>query len=167
MKPGARQLPWGVFLLFLLAGSVCAAQQKADLVRVVKSESRLYLVRDDEVFASYDVVFGANPTGHKEREGDERTPEGRYHLTYKNPNSAFHRSIHISYPNADDREHARELGVDPGGDIMIHGQKNDQEWLSRFSRFGNWTDGCVALSNSDMDEVWDAIDPGVPIEIQP
>ena len=166
MMPRSRRLLSGVLLL-LLAGSVFAAQPKADLVRVVKSESRLYLIRDEEVFASYNVVFGANPQGHKEREGDERTPEGRYYLTYKNPNSGFHRSIHISYPNAEDREHARQLGVDPGGDIMIHGQKNGKEWLSRFSGFVNWTDGCVALSNSDMDEVWDAIDPGIPIEIEP
>ena len=163
-----RNRHWlGGAMLLLLATSVCAVQQKADLVRVVKSESRLYLIRDDEVFGSYNVVFGANPEGHKEREGDERTPEGRYYLTYKNPNSAFHLSIHVSYPNAEDREHARQLGVDPGGDIMIHGQKNGKEWLSRFSRFVNWTDGCIALSNSDMDEVWDAIDAGIPIEIEP
>ena len=166
MKLRNRQWLGGTILL-LLATSVCAVQQKADLVRVVKSESRLYLIRDDEVFASYNVVFGANPKGHKEREGDERTPEGRYYLTYKNPSSAFYLSIHISYPDADDRAHARELGVDPGGDIMIHGQKNGKEWLSRFSRFVNWTDGCIALSNSDMDEVWDAIDAGIPIEIEP
>ncbi len=163
-----RNRQWlGATILLLLATSVCATQQKADLVRVVKSESRLYLIRDDQVFASYNVVFGANPKGHKEREGDERTPEGRYYLTYKNPGSAFYLSIHVSYPNADDRAHARELGVDPGGDIMIHGQKNGKEWLSRFSRFVNWTDGCIALSNSDMDEVWDAIDAGIPIEIEP
>jgi murein L,D-transpeptidase YafK len=163
-----RKRQWlGGTILLLLATSVCAVQQKADLVRVVKSESRLYLIRDDQVFASYNVVFGANPKGHKEREGDERTPEGRYYLTYKNPGSAFYLSIHVSYPNADDRAHARELGVDPGGDIMIHGQKNGKEWLSRFSRFVNWTDGCIALSNSDMDEVWDAIDAGIPIEIEP
>jgi murein L,D-transpeptidase YafK len=166
MKLRTRQWLGGTILL-LLATSVCATQQKADLVRVVKSESRLYLIRDDQVFASYNVVFGANPKGHKEREGDERTPEGRYYLTYKNPGSAFYLSIHVSYPNADDRAHARELGVDPGGDIMIHGQKNGKEWLSRFSRFVNWTDGCIALSNSDMDEVWDAIDAGIPIEIEP
>ena len=166
MKQRHRQWLGGAILL-LVATSVCATQQKADLVRVVKSESRLYLLRDDQVFGSYNVVFGANPKGHKEREGDERTPEGRYYLTYKNPNSAFHLSIHVSYPNAEDREHARQLGVDPGGDIMIHGQKNGKEWLSRFSRFVNWTDGCIALSNSDMDEVWDAIDAGIPIEIEP
>ena len=166
MKPRSRKMLAGTLLL-VLAGLVSAAPQKADLVRVVKSESRLYLVRDDEVFASYNVVFGANPRGHKEQEGDERTPEGRYYLTYKNPESAFYLSIHISYPNADDRKHARDLGVDPGGDIMIHGQKNGKEWLSRFSRFVNWTDGCIALSNSDMDELWDAIDAGIPIEIKP
>ena len=159
----------GVLLAFLclaMAPPLYAAE-KADMVRVVKSDKRLYLLKEDKVFASYPVKFGANPKGHKQQQGDERTPEGRYFLTYKNANSAYYRSIHISYPNALDQENARSLGVDPGGDIMIHGQANGWEWAGFFTQLVNWTDGCVALTNEDMDEVWNAIDAGTPIEILP
>lgn len=140
---------------------------RADLVRVDKSESRLDLIRDGEVFASFGVVFGSEPRGHKQQQGDERTPEGRYILDYKNAASSYHRSIHISYPNAQDRQIARERGVDPGGDIMIHGQPNGWEWLAPLLQLFNWTDGCIALRNRDMDTVWDAVDAGTPVEITP
>lgn len=143
------------------------AGPKADKVRVVKSKKRLYLIKEGEVFATFRVKFGADPKGHKVQQGDEKTPEGLYYLTYKNSDSAYYKSIHISYPNAEDKENARRLGVDPGGDIMIHGQPNGYEWATFFTQMVNWTDGCVALTNSDMDKVWDAIDPGTPIEILP
>ena len=167
MRFSARKT--GVLLAFLCLVSTppLYAADKADMVRVVKSEKRLYLLKDEEVFASYPVRFGANPTGHKQQQGDERTPEGLYFLTYKNAGSAYYRSIHISYPNALDQEKARSLGVDPGGDIMIHGQANGWQWAGFFTQLVNWTDGCVALSNANMDEVWNAIEPGTPIEILP
>ena len=159
----------GVLLAFMCMATAPTLQaaEKADMVRVVKSEKKLYLLKDDEVFASYPVKFGANPEGHKEQQGDERTPEGNYFLTYKNSKSAFYRSIHISYPNAEDQEKARSLGVDPGGDIMIHGQANGWEWAGFLTQLVNWTDGCIALTNSNMDLVWNAIESGTPIEIIP
>jgi murein L,D-transpeptidase YafK len=141
--------------------------QKADAVLVIKSERQLYLLSKGVPFASFPVTFGANPTGHKQKQGDERTPEGHYRLDYKNPNSKFYKSIHISYPNAKDRANARRLGVDPGGDIMIHGQKNGWQWASPLVQLFPWTDGCVALSDRDMDRVWMSVDPGTPIEIRP
>jgi len=141
--------------------------EKADLVRVVKKQKRLYLMRDDEVLHSFRVAFGASPMGHKERQGDERTPEGRYVLDWKNAKSKFYLSIHISYPNAKDREHARKLGVSAGGDIMIHGQPNGKEVFTSITQLFNWTDGCIALSNKDMDVVWATVDPGTPIVIEP
>ena len=152
----------GVFI-----ASPLLAQEKADLVRVVKSERRLYLMKDGKEIDSFRATFGTNPKGHKQRQGDERTPEGRYTLTHKNLNSSFYKSIHISYPNPQDREKARNMGVDPGGDIMIHGQKNGVEWLTPLSQLFNWTNGCVALTNANMDRVWDSVDPGTPIEIDP
>jgi murein L,D-transpeptidase YafK len=156
-------------LLFmaLLCWSCLAAAEKADLVVVSKSESRLYLERAGKRFASFKVAFGGDSKGHKRREGDERTPEGRYMLDSKNPNSAFYKSIHISYPNAADRAAAKSRGVSPGGDVMIHGQKNGWGWLAPISQLFDWTDGCVALRNSDMEKVWNAVDIGTPIEIQP
>ncbi|MET0987855.1 MAG: L,D-transpeptidase family protein [Steroidobacteraceae bacterium] len=141
------------------------AAQKADLVVVKKSESRLYLKRGGQTLESFRVAFGASPKGHKEREGDERTPEGRYVLDSKNAQSAFYKSIHISYPNVQDLAKAKSKGVPPGGLIMIHGQKNGLAWLAPVSQLFNWTDGCIALKNKDMDVVWSAVDAGTPIEI--
>ena len=151
----------------LLSWSCLAAAEKADLVVVSKSESRLYLERSGKRFDSFKVAFGGDPKGHKQREGDERTPEGRYMLDSKNPNSSFYKSIHISYPNASDRAAAKSRGVSPGADVMIQEQKNGWGWLAPISQLFDWTDGCVALRNSDMEKVWNAVDIGTPIEIQP
>jgi len=156
-----------IVLLLILQTANGESAQKADAVLVIKSEKRLYLMDKGERFASFPVTFGAEPVGHKQAQGDERTPEGHYKLDYKNPNSKFYKSIHISYPNAKDRAKARRLGVDPGGDIMIHGQANGWEWATSIVQLFSWTDGCIALSNEDMDQVWAAVDPGTPIEIRP
>ena len=157
-----------IVVLLLACPFVAAADiQKADEVLVVKSEKRLYLLKDGERYASFPVVFGGEPKGHKEQQGDQKTPEGRYTLDYKNANSNFYKSIHISYPNQQDRTHAQKLGVDPGGDIKIHGQANGWGWASPVMQLFSWTDGCVAVSNRNMDLIWDAIDPGTPIEIRP
>ena len=88
-------------------------------------------------------------------------------LDHKNPNSRFYKSIHISYPNETDRANARRLGAEPGGNIMIHGQMNGWEWAAPLVQFFSWTDGCIAMRNEDMDRVWEAVDPGTPIEIRP
>jgi murein L,D-transpeptidase YafK len=156
-----------VLLLMLQAAANGASVQKADAVLVIKSEKRLYLISKGEQFASFPVTFGARPVGHKQARGDERTPEGHYILDYKNQNSDYYKSIHISYPNTKDRANASRQGVHPGGDIMIHGQKNGWEWAAPLAQLFPWTDGCVALSNRNMDKVWVAVDPGTPIEIRP
>ncbi len=156
-----------LLILFLLIPTLLFGMEKADFVLVVKSESKLYLIKNSKVLKQYHVVFGANPKGHKQREGDERTPEGRYILDYKKENSSFYKAIHISYPNNVDKRRAKEKGVSPGGQIMIHGQKNSLGWLSIIAQRFNWTDGCIALSNSDMDEIWNAVNVGTPIEIKP
>lgn len=156
-----------IVLLLILQTVNGESAQKADAVLVIKSENRLYLMNKGERFASFPVTFGAEPIGHKQVQGDERTPEGHYILDYKNPNSDFYKSIHISYPNARDRENARRLGVNPGGNIMIHGQANGWEWAAPLVQLFSWTNGCIAMSNRDMDRVWSAIDPGTPIEIRP
>lgn len=151
----------------LLLSTLAFSAEKADRVVVVKSEGKLYLYKVNQVLASYSVVFGANPKGHKQQQGDERTPEGRYFLDYKKADSAFHKAIRISYPNAKDIESARKRGVDPGGSVMVHGQKNGFAWASFIARYFNWTNGCIALANADMDAVWEAVDAGTPIDIKP
>jgi murein L,D-transpeptidase YafK len=151
----------------LLVVAAVASAEKADLVVVKKSESRLYLERAGRQLASFKVAFGGEPKGHKQQEGDERTPEGRYLLDSRNANSTFYKAIRISYPNANDGAAAKARGVSPGGLIMIHGQRNGLGWLAPIAQLFDWTDGCIALKNSDMDEVWNAVEVGTPIEIYP
>ena len=164
-----RLLGQSLFIALLLIFQPVYADDahKADTVLVIKSEKRLYLLHKGVPFATFPVTFGGQPEGHKQSRGDQRTPEGHYKLDYKNVNSKFYKSIHISYPNADDKALARKLGLNPGGDIMIHGQANGWEWATSIVQLFSWTDGCIALSNEDMDQVWAAVDPGTPIEIRP
>jgi murein L,D-transpeptidase YafK len=163
-----RETRKGVVLTTLLCFvATSAATEKADRVVVKKSEARLYLERDGKTFAAFRTAFGARPEGHKQQEGDERTPEGRYVLDSKNAKSAYYKAIHVSYPNAHDTASAKARGVDAGGLIMVHGQKNGFGWLAPIAQYFNWTDGCVAVSNEDMDMIWQAVDVGTPIEILP
>lgn len=154
-------------IILLLFPAVSFGIEKADMVLVTKSDSKLYLKKNGTISKEYHVAFGANPEGHKIQEGDERTPEGKYILDYKKSDSAFYKSIHISYPNDSDKKRAKEAGVNPGGFIMIHGQKNGLGWLSWITQRFNWTDGCIAVSNSAMDEIWNSVNTGTPIEIKP
>lgn len=150
-----------------LAWPAAAATEKADFVRVNKSERMLYLYKEGAIIASFAVALGGQPRGHKQQEGDRRTPEGWYVLDYKKENSAFFRAIHISYPNTEDVARAQRRGVKPGGAIMIHGQENGLESFTAVRQRTDWTDGCIALTNPDMQRVWDAVDAGTPIEIEP
>ncbi|WP_245417507.1 L,D-transpeptidase family protein [Aminobacter sp. AP02] len=154
-------------LIALVATTLSARADVVDLVRVAKAERRLELVSGDRVVRSYAVALGANPIGHKRQQGDERTPEGRYVLDWRNPGSAFSKSIHISYPNADDQAAAKRAGVDPGGMIMIHGQPNGYGWWSWLVQMFDWTNGCIAVTDEEMAEIWHMVEDGTPIEINP
>lgn len=157
---------WRISLL-LAAALAGPAQAGVDLVRVEKSERRMDLLDGHRVVRSYAVALGANPVGHKQREGDERTPEGAYVLDWRNPASRFHRSIHISYPNAADRMDAEHRGENPGGDIMIHGQPNGWGWWGWLLQYFDWTNGCIAVTDAEMDEIWALVPDGTRIEITP
>ncbi len=141
--------------------------EEIDSVLVHKSQNIMYLLSKGEKVKEYKVAFGGNPVGHKQQEGDEKTPEGRYFLDYKKADSAFYKSIHVSYPNEADKASAKEKGVEPGGYIMIHGQKNGLGWLSFLTQSYNWTNGCIAVTNAEMDEIWQLVKAGTPIEIKP
>lgn len=158
---------WLTIIILLLISNVAFGMDQADRVLVIKSKSKLYLKKNGKILEAYHVAFGAHPKGHKQQEGDERTPEGIYSLDYKKADSAFHKSIHISYPNAADKKRAKKRGVHPGGNIMIHGQKNGWGWLSFITQRFNWTDGCIAVTNSAMDDIWESVRIGTPIEIKP
>lgn len=139
----------------------------ADEVRVVKSARRLTLLRAGVALKAYRVALGADPKGHKQQAGDERTPEGRYTIAGRNAQSRFHRALRVSYPNAADVAGARKRGVSPGGDIMIHGIRKGFGWIGPLHRFVDWTDGCIAVTDVEMDEIWRAVADGTPIEILP
>ncbi len=150
-----------------LAMLMTDTQPEVNQVLVKKKERRLYLLSGETVVRSYRIGLGDNPSGHKLYEGDERTPEGDYTLDWRNSNSDFYKSIHISYPNSRDRELASAWGLDPGGSIMIHGLPNEAEDME-FAYVGlDWTDGCIAVSNEEMDEIWQLVADGTPIRILP
>lgn len=141
-------------------------EKQADHIIVSKSDKTMYLLRDDEILRSYRIAMGANwDQGHKQREGDERTPEGTYRIDWRNPDSVAHLSLHISYPNDDDIEQARRGGFDPGGNIMIHGLPNGWGAVGGLHRFVDWTDGCIAVRNDEMREIWSFTPNGTPITI--
>jgi murein L,D-transpeptidase YafK len=140
---------------------------RADRVVVDKTARTLSLLADGRVLKTYPVSLGGAPAGHKRREGDERTPEGRYVLDYRNPDSFAHLSLHVSYPDSADVARARAEGVPPGGMIMVHGITNGLGWMGRLHRLVDWTDGCIAVTNGEMDEIWRAVPDGTPIEIRP
>ncbi|MCO7642871.1 L,D-transpeptidase family protein [Pseudomonas sp. S 311-6] len=139
---------------------------KADLVRVYKSARRLELWQGATLLASYRIALGGAPdAGHKQQEGDQRTPEGRYVIDWRNPRSRAYLSLHISYPNAQDRQAAAAAGYPPGGDIMIHGLPNGWGALGPIHHWWDWTDGCIGVSNNDMREIWSLVPNGTTIEI--
>ena len=153
--------------MILLAASPAQAAMKADQVIVNKAERQLLLMSKGQVFKKFKVALGGNPVGRKWREGDQRTPEGRYLLDTKKSDSGYYKAIHVSYPNSADRLRARLGGFSPGGAIMIHGQKNGFDWLTLTAQNLDWTQGCIAVKNEEMEEIWAAVDAGTPILINP
>lgn len=156
-----------VLLLALSATRIPVDLFKADRVVVEKFARRLVLLREGHVMAVYRVSLGGNASGQKRREGDQKTPEGVYRLDWRNGKSMAFKSIHISYPDADQVTLAEQQGYDPGGMIMIHGQPNYLGWAGPFMQLFDWTDGCVAVTNVEMQEIWDMVPNNTPIEIRP
>jgi len=153
--------------LILILLPAYADDGMADQVIINKSEQRLYLMRGENVLRTYDIALGLAPRGHKEQEGDFRTPEGDYFLTRRVIDSDFFMSIEISYPNEADVAHANRLGVSPGGAIMVHGQPDEPKKPARYYQNYNWTDGCIAVSNAAMVDIWQLTRVNTPISIVP
>ena len=139
----------------------------AEMVVVEKEQRKLHLVKNGEIFRTFEIALGIAPIGDKQVEGDFKTPEGIYALDSRNPDSDYFLAIHISYPNSKDRRAARAKGVDPGGQIMIHGQPNEPTYSAAYYRKQDWTNGCIAVSNSDMIDIWLMTPNDIPIEIRP
>ena len=143
------------------------ADARVDRIVVEKSARKLTLFRGATPLKSYSVALGRAPEGTKEREGDHRTPEGSYLIDAHKHDSAFHRALHISYPAADDSAVAAQHGVNPGGDIMVHGIRNGLGWLGALHRCIDWTSGCIAVTDKEIEEIYRAVPDGTPIEIRP
>jgi murein L,D-transpeptidase YafK len=142
-------------------------EQRADRIVVVKSNHTMTLMAGGRTLKVYRVALGRGPSGPKEHAGDNKTPEGEYVIDQKNAKSRFHLALHISYPNADDKKRAHDKGVDPGGAVMIHGLENGLGWLGPVQHYMDWTEGCVAVDNSEIEEIWRLVPTGIPIEIKP
>ena len=134
---------------------------------VLKAPRRLLLLRGDRVLRDYAIALGRNPDGPKRHRLDARTPEGRYVIDSRVAESRFHRALHISYPNERDLAFARAAGVAAGGSVMIHGLPNGERWVGEEHRNYDWTNGCIAVTDDEMDEIWELVDDGTPIEIRP
>lgn len=137
-----------------------------DSVLVEKAKRKMYLISGGVTYREYSISLGDNPIGHKQQEGDQKTPEGKYTIDYRNPNSRYHLSLHITYPNKDDKKTAKEMGVSPGGDIFIHGLPNGIGWMPAAFEGRDWTDGCIAVTNAEIKEIWALVKNGTPIEIR-
>ena len=139
----------------------------ADKVLIEKAARKLHLLQNGKAFRTFKIALGIRPVGDKKKEGDFKTPEGKYLLDIRNKDSDFFLSIRVSYPNATDRQEAKKLGADPGGAIMIHGQPNEPSQSEVYYQTQDWTNGCIAVSNSDMIDIWLMTGENTPIEILP
>jgi murein L,D-transpeptidase YafK len=158
------------FVLFSISMTAQSAPQpalRADHVVVLKKDRTLELLSHGRVIKTYRVALGGDPVGPKTRHGDHKTPEGLYVLDFRNAHSHFYKSIHISYPNERDRALARQKGVPSGGDVFVHGLPNGYGAVGAAHRLKDWTDGCIAVTDEEIDEIWKAVPDGTQIEIRP
>lgn len=158
-------------IVLSLAGVLCELHadplDKADEVIVIKHERKLYLMREGEPLKWFWIALGRHPVGQKTEIGDGRTPEGIYWIEGRDADTAFYRALWLSYPNEADRERAGRLGVNPGGGIMIHAVPKGYQPTGAGERMIDWTNGCIAVTNADMDEIWDRVPDGTRVEIRP
>ena len=161
-----RSMRRRAFLLSVVSASL-RSEPTVNRILIVKSARTLTLQSGDHALKKYKIALGTQPIGPKEREGDHKTPEGEYLIDSKSKQSRFHWALHVSYPNALDRAHAKRLGVDPGGAVMIHGLENKYAFLGALHRFVDWTDGCVAVTNLEIEEIFNLVPVGTRVTIKP
>lgn len=154
----------GLLLLFVISSPTGL---HADQILILKSARTLTLLNHGKVVKSYKVALGTVPIGAKTEQGDHKTPEGKYVIDSKNAHSQFHMALHLSYPNASDQQRARKLGVSPGGDVEIHGLMAQYAWVGSLHTQHDWTDGCIAVTNSEIEEIWNLVSVGTSVEIRP
>ena len=173
MPSNARSIRFlSVFASLFLFGALSAAPQspapeQADSIVILKKDHLLELIAKGKMIRTYKVALGQGGLAPKQKEGDARTPEGRYVIDSRNAASAYHKALHISYPNAEDRKRAAKLGVSPGGAVMIHGLPNGKGWVGAGHRLYDWTLGCIAVTDDEIEEIWRLVPTGTPVEIRP
>ena len=155
------------FLILFALSAPLIAEKPADRIVIEKAARRLTLYRGDTKLHEYKIALGTQPTGPKRQQGDHRTPEGHYSIVARNSQSRFYKALKISYPGKDDLARAKQRHVNPGGDIMIHGLPNGWGLLGKAHLLHDWTDGCIAVTNEEMDEIWPLVRIGTPVEILP
>lgn len=164
-------LPLALFVLVALGTAprpaIAETPGKADRILVLKAKRELLLLHEGVVLKSYPIALGRHPRGPKHRRGDGRTPEGVYVIDYRFTHTSYHLALHISYPNESDRAFARRAHMRPGGDILIHGMPASFGHHDPVRFFHDWTNGCIAVGNIAIEEIWDAVDDGTPIEVRP
>src|SRR5258706_8697107 len=159
---------WAAFLLIIVSAAKHAnGEGTVDRVIVNKAKREVLLMHAGNMVRSYRVALGRNPVGPKTKQGDGKTPEGIYSISGRNAASAFHRALRVSYPNSADRAQAKRLGVAPGGDIMIHGLPNGQGHIGKAHLQSDWTEGCIAVTNAEIEEIWGLVRDGTKVEINP
>lgn len=163
-----------IYIFILLFNSYATAMNisgvkpiKADRILVEKNSRRMTLLFEDKIIKTYKISLGKQPIGAKIKQGDNKTPEGKYYIAGRKIKSQFHRSLKLSYPNEEDIERAKKLGVDPGNHIMIHGVQKNHQALEKKYKIRDWTRGCIAVKNHEIEEIWHAVSDGTPIEILP
>lgn len=159
-------MSWFLCFLLLILPRIVSAEN-ADFILIEKANRRLVLYSNQKELARYSVALGREPSGPMRCQGDNKTPEGNYVINSRKSDSKFYRSLKISYPNESDRRNAASLGCDPGGDIMIHGLPRWRGWLGIVHRFVDWTRGCIAVNNSEIDEIWKMAPNGTHVRIVP
>ena len=163
-----RVLPLLLAFLFAACSAFAATPTpKIDKVLILKKDHKLLLLSGNKEVRSYRIALGGDSVGPKTYKGDNRTPEGFYAIDRRNAGSHYHRSLHVSYPNAQDRARAKRLGKDPGGDIFIHGLPNGQGWIGKAHVLHDWTLGCIAVTNEEIEEIWSLVPNGTAVEIRP
>lgn len=166
-KVGLKKLLLILFCLIPISGSANVGYPNIDSVVIEKAQRKMYLFSEGVKYREFSVSLGDSPIGHKQRQGDQRTPEGKYTIGFRNANSRYHLSLRISYPNAEDKGKANALGVHPGGNIAIHGLPNGMGGEPAAFRNRDWTDGCIAVTNEEIKEIWLLVKHGTPIDIRP
>jgi murein L,D-transpeptidase YafK len=157
----------GFLIFFLYPENKLPKNTVIDYIKIYKSKRQLLVYNNGKFLKTYRISLGQNPIGHKEFEGDSKTPEGIYYINDRNPNSGYHKNLGVSYPNPKDIEHATKLGKSVGGDIKIHGLRNGIGFIGKFQRYQDWTAGCIAVTNSEIDELYTTVKIGATIEILP